>query len=108
MSQLSEQDLKRLEKLLGLLSSDHAGERATAGQMAWKFIKERGLSWPEILRPKVPSVSARRSSRSSPAKPTTWREVVARCPRLNDDLDVLTDWEWRFLVAPPRRRFPPT
>ena len=36
MSQLPDADLDRLVKLLGLLSSDYAGERATAGAMAWR------------------------------------------------------------------------
>ena len=40
-------------KILGLLSSDQAGERASAGAMAWRFIRERQLTWSELLRPRA-------------------------------------------------------
>src|SRR3712207_6352845 len=108
MNPLSEQDIDRLVKLLGLLSSDQAGERATAGEMAWRFIKQRGLTWDEVLRPKVPAVTAQRSNRPSPATPNSWRETVTRCPRLDGETAALTAWERQFLVALTRRRFPPT
>ena len=52
MNQLTEADLDRLVKLLGLLSSDQAGERATAGAMAWRFMRERKLTWGDVLRPR--------------------------------------------------------
>ena len=39
----------RLTKLLGLLGSDHVGERANAGAMADKLIREAGLTWESLL-----------------------------------------------------------
>ena len=69
MTALSETELVRLEKLLGLLSSDHAGERASAGAMAWRFLRERRLTWADVLRPspqvQLPSLS-----------PSGWRSVA--------------------------------
>jgi hypothetical protein len=42
-------DLVRLERILGLLSSDHAGERASAAKAAVDFIKKHELSWTDVL-----------------------------------------------------------
>ena len=51
MTPLSDADLVRLEKLLGLLSSDSDGEGATAGAMAWKFDlgKDPAISSPGMV-----------------------------------------------------------
>jgi hypothetical protein len=101
---LSEQDRERLAKLLGLLSSDHAGERASAGLMAWKFIKSRDLTWFEVLQPVLPVAAER------PSGPTSgnWRQVVAHCQRYGADLGLLTTWEEDFLASLAGRRFAPT
>src|SRR5262249_1772496 len=39
----------KLIKVLGLLSSDHAGERAEAGRKAWQMLKAAGLTWYDVL-----------------------------------------------------------
>ncbi len=44
-------DRERLCKLLGLLSSDFAGERAEAGRAADRLVRDAELSWPEIISP---------------------------------------------------------
>jgi len=41
--------LTRLSRILELLSSDHAGERAAAALAATAFIKKHDLGWPDIL-----------------------------------------------------------
>jgi hypothetical protein len=47
--QIQRRDLTRLSRILELLSSDHAGERAAAGVAATAFIKKRDLTWLDIL-----------------------------------------------------------
>lgn len=42
-------ELEKLGKLLGLLGSDHPGERDAAARAAHAFIKKHATTWPEIL-----------------------------------------------------------
>ena len=39
----------RLVKVLGMLGSDHAGERAAAALQASRILKEAGLTWHDVL-----------------------------------------------------------
>jgi hypothetical protein len=41
--------VNHLAKLLGMLGSNHAGERAAAGLKAHEFIRRLGLTWLEVL-----------------------------------------------------------
>ena len=41
---------ERLAKLLGLLGSDHPGERAAAGLKAHELLKREGLRWCDVIR----------------------------------------------------------
>jgi hypothetical protein len=47
---------QRLARILGMLGSEHAGERASAGLQAEAFRKRHGLTWPELLA--LPPVEA--------------------------------------------------
>ena len=40
---------ERLVKVLGMLGSEHPGERDNAAVMATKLLKEAGLSWYDVL-----------------------------------------------------------
>lgn len=40
---------QRLARILGMLGSEHAGERASAGLQAEAFRKRHGLTWEEML-----------------------------------------------------------
>ena len=46
---LKHPELEKLGKLLGLLGSDHPGERDAAARAAHAFIKKHATTWPEIL-----------------------------------------------------------
>ena len=46
---LSTVDRVRLESMLGLLGSDHPGERENAASLIEQFRKQRGLSWSDLL-----------------------------------------------------------
>jgi hypothetical protein len=40
---------EHIVKLLGMLGSDHAGERAAAGLKAHQFITQLGLTWRDVV-----------------------------------------------------------
>ena len=54
MTALTEADRVRLVKLLGMLGSDHAGERDSAGVAAHRLIKSLGMTWAQVLAPPPP------------------------------------------------------
>jgi hypothetical protein len=45
-------DLVRLARILGMLGSDHVGERAAAGLAAHKLVQVCGVTWWELLAPR--------------------------------------------------------
>ena len=49
--QVTEQELQRLVKLLGLLGSSAVGERAAAALKAHEWVQSRGLGWSDVLFP---------------------------------------------------------
>jgi hypothetical protein len=44
---------QRLARILGMLGSEHAGERASAGLQAEAFRKRHGLTWEEMIQGKT-------------------------------------------------------
>ncbi|MEO6153412.1 MAG: hypothetical protein ABIT09_06700 [Croceibacterium sp.] len=52
MTSLAPADVQKLVKFLGMLGSDHAGERAAAGLKAHQFLVEREVSWSEVIAPR--------------------------------------------------------
>ena len=102
MTPLSDADLVRLEKLLGLLSSDSDGERATAGAMAWKFLRERRLSWRDVLRPRSPEPPP------LPAPCSGWRRIARECLDFHEVFGGLSRWETSFVANILARSRPPT
>jgi hypothetical protein len=55
---MQKRDLTRLVRILGLLSSDNAAERASAAKAAHDFIKKHDLDWNDLL---VAGASKRRT-----------------------------------------------
>jgi len=88
-SQLNVDTRLRLAKLLGLLGSAHAGERDAAGLAAHRLVRERDLTWPEIILCS-PVVEWQHS---------TWRDIAQTCLRHPDDL---SSWELSFLRGASR------
>jgi hypothetical protein len=67
----------KLTKILGLLGSDHPGERDAAAQAANKLVRERGLTWGDIVAPPiVPDVPRVRSWR---AANSDWQRMASYC-----------------------------
>lgn len=44
-------DMTRLVRILGMLGSDHAGERAAAAQAADRLVRGGGWTWSDLLAP---------------------------------------------------------
>jgi hypothetical protein len=82
---LSDDDLDRLAKLLGMTDSEHDGECLAAARMANKMRRELGLTWREVFvsAPSAPKQHINVTWQS-------WRTEVLACP------DALTAWELGF------------
>ena len=93
MSALPATDRSKLAKLLGMLGSDHAGERDAAALAAHQLVTQAGLSWRQIVSP--PAIE----------KPLpelgTWRATVAECLARPGSL---RPWELGFLRDLPQFR----
>ena len=91
---LTPHDATRLVKLLGLLGSDQAGERDAAGLAAHRMLRDRGLTWGDVI---MPGPAAARSQGWEHA----WREMVNICLSRPGSLRI---WEGDFLRS--LRAFP--
>jgi hypothetical protein len=97
---LSPDTRRKLVGVLGMLGSDHAGERDAAAQLANRIVRGAGLTWVELIA--VPRLEARPDS--SPRRPPIgWRERAARCAEYPL---WLSEWEQNFLGGLPRRAQP--
>lgn len=68
----------RLAKILGMLGSDHDGERAAAGLKASQIVRGLGLSWSDVIAapPLAPPSPRIRSWRSGE---TDWQRMARFC-----------------------------
>jgi hypothetical protein len=92
MSALAPADALRLVKLLGMLGSTYAGERAAAGLKAHNLVTERRLAWSDVIAP----VRLAPPSSSSMAGA---REHQGRAMRLLNCGFGWNDWERKFLLS---------
>lgn len=95
---LAEADRTRLAQMLGLLGSDHAGERDAAGLAAHRLVQQRGLTWFDVISPSLPPPD--HDPRADPLH-GDWRAVAASCMRFPH---LLNRWEADFLSG--LHRFP--
>lgn len=93
---LTPADRAKLAAILGRLGSDFDGERAAAGLLASKLLRDRGLTWAELLDRPAPT---------PPPSPGNWSRRAAWCA---ERADLLTPWEVRFLGTLAARANPPT
>jgi hypothetical protein len=84
---LTEDDLDRLAKLLGMVGSAHDGEALSAARMAHRMLTDLGLTWHDVIKPIC--------------RPEFWR------PSFEDLIDfaldngdgILNGWELQFLAS---------
>jgi hypothetical protein len=93
MTALPATDRQRLAKLLGLLGSDHSGERDAAGLAAQRLLRERGLTWGDVLTPQ--------SVEHKAPELGTWRATARQCLERSSSLRA---WECGFLADLPKFR----
>jgi hypothetical protein len=92
-------DRGRLSKLLGMLGSAHEGEVVAAARQAERLRAEAGLTWAEIVIPRLPP----------PARQRRHVETIAEAVEfLLDHLDGLTEWECDFVRSIQRLKYPPS
>ena len=87
-AELPPPDRAKLAKLLGMLGSDHAGERDAAGLAAHRLLQRRGLTWPAVLTP----------PRAREPLQAKWRQTCAACLERRGSL---RPWEIGFLTDLP-------
>lgn len=106
---LSPSHRELLVKLCGMLASDFDGERAAAALKASRFLRERALTWGEVIAPDAgeririqTGSAAPRPSRPPPGS-LDWRADLAMCRNCRE---WLTDQERALVdvVASSRRR----
>jgi hypothetical protein len=61
---MNKTDLEKLSRVLGLLGSDQAGERASAALAAHRLLESTGASWQQLLQPAVSNTRTRSGRRS--------------------------------------------
>jgi hypothetical protein len=66
MNRLAPEVVDRLIKLLGMLGSVHAGERAAAGLKADQLVRQHRLQWRDVIAPPL-------------APQVHWREQICHC-----------------------------
>jgi hypothetical protein len=81
-------DRRKLISFLGMLGSDHDGERLAAVRAAQKLLSEKRLTWSDILAPAA-------ALPDSAQKPE-WREHLLMLER---SWGLLTEWERNFVSS---------
>lgn len=103
-------DADRLAKLLGMLGSDHAGERDAAAIAAVKFRKQRNVTWPDVIGAPAPQARPRQPQRPRHATPDPWPETPwsadwrAVAAGLGHYADLMSDWERDFVASIRRQK----
>jgi hypothetical protein len=96
-------DRDKLAKLLGMLGSDHPGERDNAAVAADRLVRQRGLTWPDVLQPQIVEswTQPPQPPPPPPDEPVGWRQIARQCLLYPQSMN---DWERHFLIDLSRRR----
>ena len=106
---LSPTERARLVALLGMLGSDFDGERASAGLLATRLLKAKGLTWDALITARLATEEppSRRPRPEPEREPDAdgrtgldWRATAARC--CSRYPGYLTAWERDFMRGLPR------
>ena len=87
------EDRAKLAKLLGLLGSDHGGERDAAGLAAHRYLRARGLTWEGVLG-QAPAPYQQMTTRQAPEPASSPHLMVEWCIARGG---FLSQWERNFL-----------
>jgi hypothetical protein len=76
---LDPRNLERLVKLLGMLGSDHDGERAAAAAKASELVRAHGLTWLDVIPTAPTSYRHEHTKRSNGDAGADWRTMRDFC-----------------------------
>jgi hypothetical protein len=79
MTRLDDATVDRLAKILGMLGSAHAGERAAAAAKADAIVRAAGVTWRDIIVPSPQTVPQLEDAAS-------WRRMAIECHALRAQL----------------------
>ena len=101
-SALSPSERNRLIGILARLASDFDGERAAAGLLATRLLRDRGLSWDDLIsrvedRKAWPGAARPGAGNAAgPGPATSWHANLGTCLR---HLPALSAWEADFVLS---------
>jgi hypothetical protein len=106
MQDITERDVDKLAKILGLLGSWHPAEAAAAAHKASEFVRSRGWQWIDVLKvPALPATAGYSGPRDNGGSDTGaddlfgafggWNSAVAFCLKHRK---LVTKWELEFLT----------
>jgi hypothetical protein len=101
---LNQNNAERLCKILGMLGSDHPGERDTAARMASRMLSDLSLTWAQVIVAPAPSIVPQRP-RPHGASTDTWRRMALYCHNRRWSL---TAAEQRFVADMVNHRSEPS
>jgi hypothetical protein len=94
---ISAEDIKRRDKLLGMLSSDYDGERATASAMLARMAAHYKMTIPELCQAGTAS-QPKQQAKPRPQPTSDDNEMLLMLRKVIDHhLDLVTTWEEEFL-----------
>ena len=98
---LPAKDRARLVALLGMLGSEHDGERANAAKLAATFVRTRGLTWDALIStgavaPQPRPQAYQHTYYYTPPDQREWFEKLAVC---DEKKAKLTEWERNFVAS---------
>src|SRR3712207_9275961 len=76
--------------------------------MAARFLKERHLTWTEVLEPPAPAPVGPICPCCCPSPEFGWRRLADLCLQIGHGLDLLNEWATGFLGTLRRCGYPPT
>jgi hypothetical protein len=92
LNTLAAPDRERLARLLGMLGSDHQGERDNAARAAHRLVQLRGITWFDVVVTHPPPDTYPEADPIS----GDWRRTAAAC---SQHPLLLNQWEADFLVG---------
>jgi hypothetical protein len=95
MSTLTADERQRLAKLLGMLGSDHQGERDNAAQAANRLVQQHGATWFDVVTPAASPLDRPCRDHRDPFGGRDWRTIASRCRHFPH---LINAWEDQFLA----------
>lgn len=107
MMSMSPADLTKLAGVLGMLGSDHAGERDNAARLANRLVRGKGLEWADLLAPSALPQTVLQPNTTQPSYYPShgWQAELHACLSRPDLLSI---WEVDFCRTLRDRRLSPT